>query len=136
MLQKLVQPQQVQILEKSLAGAGLRQRVISNNIANVNTPGFKRSEVAFEEILQQQLSGGNGKISLNCTNAKHITPQPGNNTVAQRLVSDNTMRLDGNNVDIDAEMANMAKNTIYYDAVTQQMSRYFSSLKNVIREGR
>ena len=52
-----------------------------------------------------------------------------------QVQKDTSIRLDGNNVDIDAEMAGMAKNSIYYQAVAQDIGRYFTSLKNAIKGG-
>ncbi|EAX48672.1 flagellar basal-body rod protein FlgB [Thermosinus carboxydivorans Nor1] len=129
----LVSSPQVKVLEKALAAAALRHKVISNNIANVNTPGFKRSEVHFEEQLKQAL---NAKSGLSRTHQRHIAAKGDDFSVEVITVNNTAYRADGNNVDIDFEMAEMAKNNIYYDAVAQQLNRYFSNLKSVINEGR
>ena len=135
MIRSLVGSPQVHILEKSISASSLRHKVISNNIANVNTPGFKRSQVAFEDILQQKLSGHNA-LPMAQTHSKHINYRPQDLSPRINLMANSTLRVDGNNVDIDAEMATMAKNSIYYDALSQQMSRYFSGIKSAINEGR
>lgn len=135
MLQSITGSAQAYVLEKALSASSLRQKTISNNIANVNTPKFKRSEVLFEDILQQKMSGSQ-QLDLAKTNEKHISTQSQGLAPTMRMVADNSFRTDGNNVDIDIEMANMAKNSIYYDALAQQLSRYFSTLKSVIKEGR
>ena len=134
MIQSITGSVQANILEKALSASSLRQKTISNNIANVNTPGFKRSEVLFEDILQQKMSGS--RLNLAKTNERHLSTQPQSLAPTMRMVTDNSFRTDGNNVDIDIEMANMAKNSIYYDALAQQLSRYFTGLKSVIKEGR
>lgn len=59
---------------------------------------------------------------------KHISPSAKLIARYAHVMADYTLRTDGNNVDIDAEMANMAKNSIYYDALAQQMTRYFSGI--------
>ena len=136
MLQALLSSPKVAVLEQSLAAASLRHKVISNNIANVNTPGFKKSEVAFESMLQNALS--ESKVKLTITNDKHISTVKPLLQLAPTVhsVDTTTMRTDGNNVDIDIEMAELAKNNIYYNAVAQQLGQYFSGLKTVINGGR
>jgi len=134
-IQSITGSAQAYVLEKALSASSLRQKTISNNIANVNTPKFKRSEVLFEDILQQKMSGSQ-QLDLAKTNEKHISTQSQALAPTMRMVADNSFRTDGNNVDIDIEMANMAKNSIYYDALAQQLSRYFTTLKSVIKEGR
>lgn len=134
MLGSLLSSPQLKVLEQSLAASSLRHKVVSNNIANVNTPGFKKSDVVFESKLQDALN--NNRLAMSQTNEKHLG---GRQTAGftPSIVTDNySIRTDGNNVDIDAEMANLAKNTIYYDAAAQQVSIYFSNLKSVIKEGR
>ena len=135
MIQSITGSAQAYVLEKALSASSLRHKTISNNIANVNTPKFKRSEVLFEDILQQKMSGTQ-QLDLAKTNEKHISTQSQALAPTMRMVADNSFRTDGNNVDIDIEMANMAKNSIYYDALAQQLSRYFTTLKSVIKEGR
>jgi flagellar basal-body rod protein FlgB len=129
----LSSPQEI-IMENALSGAALRHKVISNNIANVNTPGFKRTAVSFEDRLTEALQQESSTLAR--TNSRHL---PGRKTGGfsplLSVDSNTTMRTDGNNVDIDAEMANLAKNNIYYDAVAQQLSRYFTNLKSVISGG-
>jgi flagellar basal-body rod protein FlgB len=128
---------QMSILEQSLYASSLRHKVISNNIANVNTPGFKKSEVAFEDLLQAQLDGKETSLPLARTNSRHLSG--GNGTsLAPRVntIGTTSFRTDDNNVDIDIEMADLAKNNIYYNAVAQQLSRQLSNLKSAIREGR
>ncbi|SDF38776.1 flagellar basal body rod protein FlgB [Sporolituus thermophilus] len=133
MFDALVSSPHVKVLERALAAAALRHKVISNNIANVNTPGFKRSEVHFEEHLKQALTGKSG---LSRTHQRHLAAKSDDLSIEIMAVTNTAFRADGNNVDIDFEMAEMAKNNIYYDAVAQQLYRYFSNLKSVINEGR
>lgn len=147
MLDFLTNSRNINTLENSLKVSSLRHRVISNNIANVDTPFFKRSEVLFETYLKDHLDNmekgkvvaeqTDDKLGLKTTNSRHIAPiklpeQPPFLGAVIRTVDDLTMRTDGNNVDIDVEMADMAKNTIYYQAVAQRLNGYFSSLRTVI----
>lgn len=136
MLKALLSSPKVSVLEQSLAAASLRHKVISNNIANVNTPGFKKSEVAFESMLQSALGGS--QLLMTNTNEKHFQTarSPLQVTPTINTITDTSMRTDGNNVDVDIEMAALAKNNIYYNAVAQQLGQHFSGLKSVINGGR
>lgn len=123
------------MLEQALSASSLRQKVISNNISNVNTPGYKKSEVLFEDMLQSAMTGD--KLPMQQTNSRHLpVQQAGIPTPKVNVIGNTSIRTDGNNVDIDVEMANLAKNSIYYNAVVQQLSSYFSGIKSAIKEGR
>lgn len=135
MLNSILSSSRVTVLEQALAASSLRQKVISNNIANVNTPGYKKSEVRFEDMLQSAMNGD--RIPLLQTNPRHLPlQQSGIPTPQVNVIGNTSMRTDGNNVDIDIEMANLAKNSIYYDAIAQQLGSYFSVIKSAIKEGR
>jgi flagellar basal-body rod protein FlgB len=109
------------IVEKAIDAASMRQRVLAHNIANVNTPGFKRSRVDFETQLAQALANGQ---------------RPDSVTPAVVEEKDSIGRPDGNNVDIEAESVKMAENQIWYAALTRQISDHFARLRMVISEGR
>lgn len=123
-------------MTQALSASSLRHKVLSNNIANVNTPGFKRSDVVFEDKLAAAM-GGNPRLSMTRTNEKHLPGRNDSADLSPTIFTDTTtsLRTDGSNVDIDAEMAGVAKNTLYYEAVAQQLSRYFTNLKSAIRGG-
>jgi flagellar basal-body rod protein FlgB len=134
MIEKLLTSDTTKIMEKALDAASMRNSVIANNLANVDTPGFKRSEVKFEDELARALSKPGG-ITGRRTNEKHLPIGTQSATeVAPRLEvqHDTSMRNDGNNVDIDREMAALAKNTILYNVLVQQISGEFQKLKSVI----
>lgn len=134
-LNSILSSPRVAVLEQALSASSLRQKVISNNIANVNTPGYKKSEVLFEDMLQSALSGN--KMPMLQTNERHLPlKQSGFPTPKINNISNTSIRMDGNNVDIDGEMAELAKNNIYYNAVVQQLGSYFSGIKTAIKEGR
>lgn len=125
------------VLEKSIDSATKRQGVLSNNIANINTPGFKRSDVEFKSVLKQSLKEKG--ISGAVTHKNHIPiGRKSLEDVSSSVHRDNrtSMRADGNNVDIELENAEMAKNTLYHSAMTQQLNAKFNALKSVISEGR
>ena len=127
------------LLEKALKGSSLRHKVISNNIANINTPGYKRMEVSFEsELAAAATNAASDRTSaaMTRTHAKHLLPT--SEAIAPsriRTIEDTSLRTDGNNVDVDAEMAAMTKNQIYYSAITQRISGYYTNIKSAIKGG-
>ncbi|MEW5866871.1 MAG: flagellar basal body rod protein FlgB [Bacillota bacterium] len=106
-------------LSKALDALSFRHEVLADNIANVNTPGFKARRVRFEDELKAALSRGD----------------PGS---ARPVIEEDGLRVrrDGNSVDIDFEMARLAETTILYSAVSRLVSERFALLKSVISEGR
>jgi flagellar basal-body rod protein FlgB len=127
----LSSPQQT-ILENALSASATRHKLISNNIANVNTPGFKRSDIAFEDVLTETMNQSQSQLSR--TNVRHLEGHPTGRFGPQIVTDANTsVRSDNNNVDIDAEMAGLAKNSLYYQSVAQTLGSYFSQLMSAIK---
>src|ERR671936_579713 len=100
---------QVDLLAKLLDVADLRHRVIAQNVANVNTPGYHRQEVLFEDSLAEALRRSGAPAAAG---------------VQPRIVeaADATTRTDGNTVDIDDEMGRLDKNSILYRFMAQIMT--------------
>ncbi|AEX85995.1 flagellar basal-body rod protein FlgB [Marinitoga sp. 1135] len=121
------------IIPKSLDAVSVRQRVYSHNIANYNTPGYKRKDVSFEEELRKAL-GDSNEIKLKTTNQKHLKNIPDLNEVSYNIIEDKSRsnREDGNNVDIDVEMVKMMENTLQYNALTRLINYRFNDYKTVI----
>jgi flagellar basal-body rod protein FlgB len=127
----------ITLLERSLDASSLRQKVLSNNISNIDTPNFKRSDVSFEKTLQQVLDGDS--LAGRRTDERHM--QIGTSSVQEvrpQVYQDSatSMRNDGNNVDIDSEMTNLATNQIQYNALVQQMNQKFALLRYAVNEGK
>jgi len=125
------------LLEQSLNAATLRQRVIANNIANVDTPNFKRSEVRFEELLKQKLDDLPPLVGYR-TDPRHFHIFGRNGMTGQpQIVKDESTAMNNNqnNVDIDYEMALLAKNELRYNTMIQQVNNDLKKLRVVI-EGR
>jgi flagellar basal-body rod protein FlgB len=93
-------------LEVAIRGTEQRQTVLANNLANVNTPGFKRSDVSFQGALADALQSSGGDTSVVDATALQTSTD-----------SSTSMRADGNNVDVDVESANLAKNQLLFDSV-------------------
>lgn len=106
-------------LSKALDALSLRHEILADNIANVNTPGFKARRVQFEDELKAALSRGDPASMRPVIEEDELR-----------------VRADGNSVDIDLEMAKLAETTILYSALSRLISGKFGSLKSVISEGR
>lgn len=119
----------INILDKAADASNLRNELISNNIANVDTPGYKRKDINFESILQAELSGEKSLYqAVKSANEELSTLDP-------QVYTDNaslSYRLDGNNVDIASEEAYLAENQIKYQALVDLMSQEFSRYKSVL----
>lgn len=117
------------VLGKAMDVYSLRHRVAANNIANVNTPGFKRSHVPFEAELREAIDSGErdeGKL-LRALDRMEVAAEVDYLTES---------REDGNNVDIEQEIAEMTKNQIRYTAAGSILKTKLSMYRFVISEGR
>ncbi|WP_182101583.1 flagellar basal body rod protein FlgB [Niallia taxi] len=127
-------PTSFQRLENALNVSSLKQRVISSNISNVDTPGYKSQQVAFKEALDSAMGGQT--LKANRTNEKHLPFQnevDGAGPGAKIISRPNTnFNHNGNNVDIDYEMAEMAKNQLLYNTLIERTNGKFNSLRSVI----
>ncbi|WP_281887647.1 flagellar basal body rod protein FlgB [Paenibacillus sp. YYML68] len=119
------------LMERSLDAASLRQKVIAHNIANVDTPHYKRSEVKFEQLLQKELNAP--AFSSFRTDSRHY--EFGKSQVIQPEIMRDTqshMNNNLNNVDIDYEMALMAKNQLRYNTIVQQINADIKKTRTAI----
>jgi flagellar basal-body rod protein FlgB len=105
-------------LEQALSGSALRQQAIASNIANVNTPGYRRQDVDFQTALHQAWDQGE-------TKAEGVAP-----TIETDPSS--IMRADGSSVDIDTEAAAESKNGLQYEAISQVFRARTDILKSAI----
>ena len=134
MLDQIMRAPVLDYMERAISVANLRHEVIADNVANVNTPNFKRSEVVFEELLARELYGDKGnKLPLVRTHDKHL-PVAHIGSIEARIERDDrtAMRVDNNNVDIDMEMASLAKNQLNYNALATRIGDYISKVRTTI----
>ncbi|WP_101696791.1 flagellar basal body rod protein FlgB [Clostridium minihomine] len=117
------------LLTKDLDGLWLRQRAISGNLANWETPGYKSKNVSFEEELQKSLAQSVQKKS---DFVKLIDSTQPTVTVSEEL----SQRLDGNNVDLEQQNVEFARTQINYMYSLRELSDHFARLRYVITEGR
>jgi flagellar basal-body rod protein FlgB len=108
---------QMPLLARLMDATSLRSDVISQNIANVNTPGYRAQEVRFEDELAKAL----GRGSIQSPDAV-VQPMEGLTT-----------RDDGNNVDIDREIGDSAKNSLLFELYAQLLSTQISQMKSAIK---
>jgi flagellar basal-body rod protein FlgB len=138
MLEQIMNSSNFDYLGRGLAAATMRHEVISNNIANVNTPNFKRSAVNFEDLLAKELHLDNDgrRLGMVRTHDRHLPmalPAKAHAVIEEDGTT--TMRVDNNNVDIDIEMAGLAKNQLYYNAMTTELGGFINRMKGVITSG-
>lgn len=120
------------LLKKSLDASSLRGRVIANNIANINTKDYKRYSVSFEGNLKQSIDN----LEMKTTDIRHINDGDTLGEIKVEQDTSSSMREDGNNVDIDNEMANLAANNLMYNALISQVNSRIAMQRYVIKEGR
>ncbi|GAB6281320.1 MAG: flagellar basal body rod protein FlgB [Ignavibacterium sp.] len=117
-------------LENLIDFTAQRQKVLNLNIANVNTENYKRKDVEFNQILSDNLNN-----QLKVTNPKHfpINLEAENNSTT--ITNDNSTEISSgiNNVNIDEEMAEVAKNTILFKFASRKLNGYFKNIQEVIK---
>ncbi len=120
----------VDVLGKAADASWTRNEVIANNLANVDTPGYKRQDVDFESQLRRAL--GNSRYETVDSKVSHVT----STELEPRIYTDSanfSYRLDGNNVDIDTEGVELASNQIKYNGLLDSIKNEFANLKSVMK---
>ncbi len=120
----------VNVLSKTADAAWQRNDLIANNIANVDTPGYKRQDIDFESQLRRAL--GNSRYQTVDSKVSALT----STELKARVYTDAanfSYRMDGNNVDIDTENVELASNQIKYNGLVASMNHEFSNLKMVMK---
>jgi len=117
-------------ITSGLDTAAFRHALIANNLANVETFDYKRKDVNFNGLLKSMISNSRDDTKLAKTSGNHMNIGASDSKFSHYgmyITSPRTTKEDktGNNVNIDMEMAQMAKNTLYYETVTELMSRRF-----------
>jgi flagellar basal-body rod protein FlgB len=112
--------ERIQLLTRLLDVAALRQDVIAQNVANVNTPGYSTLGVNFEDNLKEALSNGMG------IDAPETAPEV-------TATTGGAERADGNNVDIDLEMARLQKNALYFQVYAQMLANDLAQFRSAIK---
>jgi flagellar basal-body rod protein FlgB len=127
-MQGLFDNSSISMMQKSLDALWLRQKLISDNVANIDTPGYKSKSVKFEDFMQNALMGSDS-VSDFYRKTQNINPQV--------IENDSTvLREDGNNVDIDAENVELVKTQIQYAYLSRMISNDVLRIKYVLNEGK
>ena len=120
------------LLKKALDASSLRSKASANNIANVTTKGYKKYYVTFEESLNNQTAN----LNLKTTDDKHINNGSASGEAKLEQYTTSSMNQDGNNVNIDTEMANQAANNMMYNALITQVNSRLSLQKYIVNGGK
>lgn len=124
----------INVLDKAADAAALRNTAISNNIANVDTPGYKRQDVDFESILQREYGNYSSKSGGVRKKISRLNDNLG--SLEAGVYTDSvgySYRIDENNVDIDTENAELAANTQKYEGLIDAITGGFRSLSKVMK---
>ena len=120
----------INVLDRAADASWTRETVIGNNIANVDTPGYKRQDVAFEDVLKRELKSSKygtlqkavDNVSLNKLEGRTYTDY-----------ASYSYRLDGNNVDIDTENVELASEQLRYQTLTSAVSNEFTRMNTAMQ---
>lgn len=123
----------ISALERGLDYSTTKGKVISQNIANIDTPNYKAKNVHFKDVFEDVKAN---TVHAYRTNSRHIEFSGRDAQPGVFNYSDFRTRHDGNGVDMDKEQANLATNQIYNHAIVDRLSSKFNSLQNVIKGGR
>lgn len=120
----------INVMDRAADASALRNRIIGDNIANVDTPGYKRQDVSFEEDLRRALRNSR------YTSLDKKVASARLDRLSGRVYTDHanySYRVDGNNVDIDNENVELASNQLKYNGIIQSMNQQFSNLRSVMQ---
>ncbi|MGE4267382.1 MAG: flagellar basal body rod protein FlgB [Deferribacterales bacterium] len=118
----------------ALTTSSVRNDVISQNIANVDTPGYKAKDLKFFDVMNEYLGDGK-KLPLTRTNEKHLPPADMVMDPSSFVYDQNnpSVRNDGNDVNEDYEMSQLAENSVRYQMLSQMTAGKFTKLKEIIQ---
>ena len=117
----------LRMIEDRLSLNSMNQKLISGNLANINTPGYKAKEVSFESALRESLE--EQVLHMVRSNGSHISPDDPTQAMRTPEV------VETGQVDLDTEMVNLTKNSIEYQYMVSMLNKKFTMLKTAITEG-
>ncbi|SER61306.1 flagellar basal body rod protein FlgB [Salipaludibacillus aurantiacus] len=131
----LLQNPTTQLLETALSSSMTRQNTISQNIANADTPNYKAKKTVFSHELNRAQEG---QLKALKTDRRHLEfgGKPSDDSAAVVTRNNTMFNHNGNNVDIDHEMSELAKNQIYYNTLIDRLNGRFNSVRTVLGQGR
>ena len=128
----------IDLMQKAMGGAVLRAEVINNNIANASTPNYKRHDVTFQAELERALNSEKIQpVPFKVSRKRHI---PAFRTKDYRSVTpkittefNSYQNNNGNSVDVEKEMMESIKNTMYFNALANRTAKEFNKLKYLLK---
>ncbi len=117
----------VQLMQDRLSLSSLNQKLISGNLANINTPGYRAKEVSFDKALRESLE--EQVLQMVRSNGSHIAPD----NPVQAMTAPEVVESGG--VDLDTEMVKLARNSIEYQYMVSMLNKKFTMLKTAITDG-
>lgn len=134
MWRNLIESKSGGLLERSMDASNMRSQLLTQNLANVNTPHYKRLDIDFQSIMQNQM--GNNELEMTRTHPRHFPNPPFLMGPVRTTRETKTLsRYDTNNVDVEFEMAQVAENTLFFQSLATSWRNEMSRLKMAI-EGR
>ncbi len=124
----------IELLSHALDFRAKRHSVIAANLANMDTPGYRPKELKFDQVLKE--AARKEPIALKRTHPAHLPTSGARSGRGFPLVEQSRGFMGDKGVDLDIEMAKMAKNNLLYEATVQMLSKKFEKLRLVIEEGR
>lgn len=120
----------VNVLAKAADASWLRNEAIGNNLSNIDTPGYKRQDVAFEDVLRKALGESHYRTTDEKVSSLDLARLKPNIYTDYANFS---YRLDGNNVDVDTENAMLAENQLKYQGLITSINQEFVNLQTVMK---
>jgi flagellar basal-body rod protein FlgB len=118
----------VQLMQDRLNLSSVNQKVISGNLANLNTPGYSAKETSFDEILRESIEQNSGP-RLSLSDVRHVDPGDA------RAAMESVELVETGPVDLDTEMMKLSRNSIEYQFIVTMLNKRFSMMKHAIGEG-
>lgn len=127
----------LRILERGLDLSMARQKLLAENVANVETPGYRRKDLDFESVLQKEYREiEKTNVELKRTDVSHLEGTEEKEPVLIGQEENVAVRQDGGGVDMEKEMTTVLENALYYQALTRMVSGKLDNLRIAIREVR
>lgn len=122
----------INIMDKAADASWLRETALTNNVSNMDTPGYKRLDVDFESALKKEL--GNSKYSSLDKKVRSLNSDLSGLSVSTYTDSTNySYRLDGNNVDPDTEPVELASEQLRYELISRALTDEFARMQTVLK---
>jgi flagellar basal-body rod protein FlgB len=135
MLDQILDSGYMKVARQALTGLSRRHEAIASNIANIDTPGYQRKEVSFEDALKKQVAGEQTQPQMAVTDPRHIQNSAAGSDLSSSMRARNVVasRNDNNSVDIDEEMTNLVDTQLRYQALSQSIGQRLNTLRTAIR---